>query len=91
MISQTLDYRAKNGDDGALLRDVDKELEGHLGDLAKKRGERGAIKGKERGAKWQEVRELRKEHRQREGKVVSTVVNHAQASRSDSFGPLLQS
>jgi DNA polymerase alpha-associated DNA helicase A len=57
---------------------VDKELEGHLGDLAKKRGERGAIKGKERGVKWQEVRELRKEHRQREGKVVSTVVNHAQ-------------
>lgn len=80
MLSQTLDYRAKNGDDGALLRDVDKELEGHLGDLAKKRGERGAIKGKDRGTKWLEVRELRKEHRQREGKVVNTVINHAQVS-----------
>lgn len=61
LISQTLDYRASNGDDGALVRDVAREIEGHLSDLGKKKGERGAVKGKERGAKWAEVRELRKE------------------------------
>ena len=78
MVNQTLDYRAKNGDDGALLKDVGKELESHLNDLAKKRGEKGAVKGKERGGKWQEVRDLRKEHRQREGKVVGNVVKASQ-------------
>lgn len=78
LVNQTLDYRAKNGDDGALLKDVGKELEGHLNDLSKKRGEKGAVKGKERGGKWQEVRDLRKEHRQREGKVVGNVVKAAQ-------------
>jgi len=77
-VNQTLDYRAKNGDDGALLKDVGKELEGHLNDLSKKRGEKGAVKGKERGGKWQEVRDLRKEHRQREGKVVGNVIKAAQ-------------
>ncbi|KAK1923993.1 putative DNA helicase [Papiliotrema laurentii] len=74
LISQTLDYRASNGDDGALVRDVAREIEGHLSDLGKKKGERGAVKGKERGAKWAEVRELRKEYRQREAKVVKNVV-----------------
>lgn len=78
LVNQTLDYRAKNGDEGSLLKDVGKELEGHLSDLAKKRGEKGEIKGKERGGKWQEVRDLRKEHRQREGKVVGNVVKAAQ-------------
>ena len=61
LLTQTLDYRAKNGDDGALLQDIGDELDGHLGDLSKKRGEKGAVKGKERGKKWEEVRELRKE------------------------------
>jgi len=40
---------------------VGKEIEGHLGDLSKKKGERGNVRGKERGQKWTEVRELRKE------------------------------
>jgi DNA polymerase alpha-associated DNA helicase A len=44
-----------------LLRDISNELEGHLGDLSRKRGEKGAVKGKERGKRWEEVRELRKE------------------------------
>ena len=61
LISQTLDYRASNGDEGELIRDVAGEIEGHLGDLAKKKGDKGAVKGKERGMKWGEVRELRKE------------------------------
>jgi DNA polymerase alpha-associated DNA helicase A len=61
LVTETLDYRAANGDDGALVRDVAREIEGHLGDLGRKRGEKGAVKGKDRGLKWAEVRELRKE------------------------------
>ena len=61
LISQTLDWRAGNGDEGSLVRDVGKEIEDHLGDLGRKKGERGSVRGKERGQKWQEVRELRKE------------------------------
>ena len=58
---ETLDWRAANGEEGELLKDVGKELEGHLGDLGKKRGEKGAVRGKERGKRWEEVRTLRKE------------------------------
>lgn len=61
LIQDTLDYRAANGDAGELVRDIGREIEGHLGALGKKRGEKGAVKGKERGLKWGEVRELRKE------------------------------
>ncbi|ODN72845.1 hypothetical protein L202_08275 [Cryptococcus amylolentus CBS 6039] len=78
LVRETLDWRAANGEQGELLRDVGKEMQTHLGDLGKKRGEKGAVKGKERGKKWEEVRELRKEYRAREGKVVSTVINGAQ-------------
>ncbi|OCF38686.1 DNA helicase [Kwoniella heveanensis CBS 569] len=78
LVKETLDYRAANGEEGELLKDIGGELQGHLGDLGKKRGERGAVKGKERGKKWEEVRELRKEYRQREGKVVTTVLGRAQ-------------
>lgn len=61
LVRETLDWRTANGDDGALVRDVGKEIEGHLSGLGKKRGEKGFVKGRERGQKWQEVRELRKE------------------------------
>lgn len=61
LVHETLDWRAANGEDGALVRDVGKEIQGHLGDLGKKRGEKGAVKGRDRGKKWEEVRALRKE------------------------------
>ncbi len=61
LVKETLDWKAANGEEGEMLKDVGKELEGHMGDLGKKRGEKGAVKGKERGKKWGEVRELRKE------------------------------
>ncbi|WWC89021.1 uncharacterized protein L201_003939 [Kwoniella dendrophila CBS 6074] len=78
LVRETLDYRAANGEEGELLKDVGSELQGHLSDLGKKRGEKGSVKGKERGKKWDEVRELRKEYRQREGKVVTSVLSRAQ-------------
>ncbi|CAK9781174.1 putative DNA helicase [Cutaneotrichosporon oleaginosum] len=77
LVRETLDWRAANGEEGALVRDVGKEIEGHLSDLGRKRGEKGAVKGRERGNKWQEVRELRKEYRQREAKVVTNTVRRA--------------
>lgn len=61
LLTQTLDWRASNGDDSEVVKGVKIELEGHMGDLTKKRGEKGAVKGKDRAVKWQEVRELRKE------------------------------
>ncbi|OCF60945.1 DNA helicase [Kwoniella mangroviensis CBS 10435] len=78
LVRETLDYRAANGEEGELLKDVGNEMQGYLSDLGKKRGERGAVKGKERGKKWEEVRELRKEYRSREGKVVTSVLSRAQ-------------
>ncbi|CAD6582405.1 MAG: hypothetical protein TREMPRED_003274 [Tremellales sp. Tagirdzhanova-0007] len=77
LVKETLDWRTAYGEEGELLKDVGKELDGHMGDLGKKRGEKGAVKGKERGKRWEEVRELRKEYRQRESKVVTSVVNSA--------------
>jgi DNA polymerase alpha-associated DNA helicase A len=62
LLTQTLDWRAANGNDGEVVRGVKEELEGHMSDLSKKRGEKGAVKGKDRGVKWQEIRELRKEY-----------------------------
>jgi hypothetical protein len=64
LVQETLDYRAANGDEGDLLKDVGIELQGHIADLSKKRSEKGAIKGRERGKRWDEVRELRKESAQ---------------------------
>jgi DNA polymerase alpha-associated DNA helicase A len=61
LVQETLDWRAANGDEGELVRDIGNEISGHLNALGKKRGEKGAVKGKERGLKWGEVRELRKE------------------------------
>lgn len=77
LVQETLDWRAANGDDGDLVRDIGKEIQGHLTDLGKKRGDRGAVKGRERGKRWEEVRELRKEYRKREAKVVTNVVKGA--------------
>ncbi len=61
LVRETLDWKAANGDEGELLKDVGKELEGHLGDLGKKRGEKGSVKARDRGKRWEEVRGLRKE------------------------------
>lgn len=38
---------------------------------------RGKIRGKERKEKWNEIKELRKEFRKRESKVVDSVVGQA--------------
>lgn len=43
------------------MRDVKRELETGLGELGKRKGEKGWVKGRERTKRWEDVRELRKE------------------------------
>lgn len=64
------------------MKAVKSELEGHLITLAKGRKEKGAVKGKKRGEVYGEVRELRKEFRKREGKVVRDVLSSTQVRRA---------
>lgn len=62
------------------------ELEGTMKLLSKKRGDKGFVKSKkERNDKWQDVKELRREYRQREAKVVKNVVAGAQVCPSFSI------
>lgn len=78
LIRTTLDYKTAESEEGEIVKDVKVELEDTMKTLAKKRGEKGAVKGKERFTKWQDVKELRKEYREREAKVVKNVVTGAQ-------------
>lgn len=61
LLSRALDYQASHSDEAELVKDVKGELEGNLTRLQKGRGEKGAVKGKERGFVWDDVRSLRKE------------------------------
>jgi DNA polymerase alpha-associated DNA helicase A len=78
LVGVTLDYKTRTGDTGELVRDIGREIDSHLSNLSKKRGERGAIKGRERGKTWDEVRALRKDYKVRESRVVGEVVAGAQ-------------
>ena len=64
----------------ALAKDVKSELETTLNTLSGKgKGAKAkAPRGLERKKMWEDVRALRKEYRQREGKVVETVMNGSQ-------------
>jgi energy-coupling factor transporter ATP-binding protein EcfA2 len=75
LLTATLDYQTAHSNAGEVVKDVKKELEGHLSTLSKGRKEKGAVKGKKRGEVYGEVRELRKEFRVREGKVVKNVLS----------------
>ncbi|KAJ9095628.1 hypothetical protein QFC21_005499 [Naganishia friedmannii] len=86
LLSRTLDYRAANSDDAEIAKDVKTELEGSMQQLSKKKGEKGWVKGRERAKKWDDVRELRKEYRTREAKVVKNVMAGAQIVLSTCHG-----
>lgn len=81
LLPSTLDYQTAHSSSGEIVKDVKAELEGHLNTLAKGRKEKGAVKGKRRGEVYGEVRELRKEFRKREGKVVRDVLSTTQVRR----------
>lgn len=69
LMRNTLDYQTANSDNGQLTKDVKDEIESWTRKLTS-----GKLRGKERREGWQEVRELRKEYRKREGAVVKGVV-----------------
>lgn len=74
LLTRTLDYQTAHSNAAEVVKDVKKELEGHLDTLSKGRKEKGAVKGKKRYEVYGEVRELRKEFRVRESKVVRDVL-----------------
>lgn len=78
VLETTLDWKSRYGDDAAIIRDIREEIDGLLKNLAKGRKERGAIKGKERGEAWAEVKELRKDFRKRESKVIKKIIESSQ-------------
>ncbi|KAJ9114628.1 hypothetical protein QFC22_005501 [Naganishia vaughanmartiniae] len=86
LLIRTLDYRAANSDDAEIAKDVKYELEGSMQQLSRKKGEKGWVKGRERAKKWDDVRELRKEYRTREAKVVKNVMAGAQVVLSTCHG-----
>ncbi|BGP50019.1 hypothetical protein JCM10450v2_005927 [Rhodotorula kratochvilovae] len=81
----TLDAQSAMSDTSALLDDIKTDLaalEGQLrGGNAKTR-----IRGSERKKMWEEVRELRKEFRKRQGGVVSEVVSKAKVVLATTHG-----
>ncbi|KAI0080422.1 P-loop containing nucleoside triphosphate hydrolase protein [Panus rudis PR-1116 ss-1] len=80
VLESTLEVKASRSDQAALAKDVKNELEETLNTLSGKgKGAKGkAPRGSERKKMWEEVRALRKEYRQREGKVVETVMGESQ-------------
>ena len=73
--SHTLDAQTSASDSSALVADIKSELEALEGRLRLTGKER--VRGSERKKGWEEVRELRKDYRKREGGVVSEVVGKA--------------
>ncbi|KAF9515834.1 hypothetical protein BS47DRAFT_1371885 [Hydnum rufescens UP504] len=71
----TLDAQASRSEESALAKDVKKDLESAMNSLTGKG--KGRLKGPERRKMWEEVKELRKEYRKREGIVVKTVMAQA--------------
>ncbi|KAH8101747.1 P-loop containing nucleoside triphosphate hydrolase protein [Cristinia sonorae] len=80
VLDATLEAKSYRSDQAALARDVKNELDTALNTLSGKgKGMKGKRpKGSERKKLWEEVRALRKEYRQREGKVVQSVLSESQ-------------
>ncbi|GJN92846.1 hypothetical protein Rhopal_005884-T1 [Rhodotorula paludigena] len=81
----TLDAQSSVSDTSALLDDIKKDLEGLEGQLRNGSG-KNRIRGSERKKMWEEVRELRKEYRKRQGGVVSEVVSKAKVVLATTHG-----
>lgn len=79
----TLDAQTARSEQFALASDVKKDIENAMGALTGKG--KGKLKGSERRKMWDEVKELRKEYRKREGTVVSSVVKQAKVCLCDAM------
>ncbi|KIK68283.1 hypothetical protein GYMLUDRAFT_154386 [Collybiopsis luxurians FD-317 M1] len=79
VLDATLDIKAARTDQASLVKDVKLEIETTLGLLSGKgKGVKGRVKGAERKKLWDEVKALRKEYRNREGGIVTSVLNESQ-------------
>ncbi|KAG5725196.1 DNA polymerase alpha-associated DNA helicase A [Termitomyces sp. T112] len=80
IINSTLEFKATRTDQAALAKDVKNELEETLAVLSGRgKGAKGKRpKGTERKKLWDDVKALRKEYRQREGRVVKSVLSESQ-------------
>lgn len=81
----TLDAQSASSDTSALLDDIKKDLETLENQLRNGTG-KTRVKGSERKKMWEEVRELRKEFRKRQGGVVSEVVSKAKVVLATTHG-----
>ncbi|KAJ1301038.1 hypothetical protein OPQ81_003459 [Rhizoctonia solani] len=73
--AETLDAQAARSDQAALAADAKSELEEAMASLAGKGKAR--LRGLERKKMWEEVKELRKEYRNREKVIVQSVLSEA--------------
>lgn len=73
--TETLDAQAARSDQAALAADAKSELEAAMSSLAGKGKAR--LRGAERKKMWEEVKELRKEYRNREKVIVQSVLSEA--------------
>ncbi|GAA5977517.1 hypothetical protein JCM10908_005000 [Rhodotorula pacifica] len=81
----TLDAQSATSDTSALLDDIKKDLETLENQLRNGTG-KSRVKGSERKKMWEEVRELRKEFRKRQGGVVTEVVSKAKVVLATTHG-----
>lgn len=81
----TLDAQSAQSDTSALLDDIKGDLAALEGQLRGGSG-KNRIRGSERKKMWEEVRELRKEFRKRQGGVVSEVVSKAKVVLATTHG-----
>lgn len=81
----TLDAQSSSTDSSALVDDIKKEIE-ELENRLRNGSGKNRIRGSERKKMWEEVRELRKEFRKREGGIVSEVVSKAKVVLATTHG-----
>ncbi|BGP09805.1 hypothetical protein JCM10049v2_005679 [Rhodotorula toruloides] len=81
----TLDAQSSSTDSSALVEDIKKEIE-ELENKLRNGSGKNRIRGSERKKMWEEVRELRKEFRKRQGGIVSEVVSKARVVLATTHG-----
>lgn len=77
VLDSTLEVKASRTDQAALTKDVKNELEATL-DILSGKGKGKPPRGAERRKMWDEVKALRKEYRQRERGIVTSVLKDSQ-------------
>ncbi|BGP18100.1 hypothetical protein JCM10213_004750 [Rhodosporidiobolus nylandii] len=83
----TLDAQSSQTDSSALVDDIKGELEALEGQLrGGGAGGKNRIKGSERRKMWEEVRELRKEFRKRQGGIANEVLGKAKVVLATTHG-----